>query len=49
MASTNKKKWLALGAIGAALMLIPRRSSQKADKRLPKNDDPIIKSKNIDK
>ena len=28
--STNKKKWLALTAVGAALLLIPRRSSRKA-------------------
>ena len=28
--SINKKKWLALTAVGAALLLIPRRSSRKA-------------------
>ncbi len=26
----NKKKWLALTAVGAALLLIPRRSSRQA-------------------
>ena len=26
---TNKKKWLPLTAVGAALLLIPRRSSRK--------------------
>lgn len=49
MASTNnKKKWLALGAIGAALILIPRRSSQKAHKPVPENYDPIEKAKSTD-
>lgn len=49
MASTNnKKKWLALSVVGAALLLIPRRSSTKVDKRLPKNDDSTKKAKNPD-
>ena len=26
----NKKKWLTLGAVATALLLIPRRSSQRA-------------------
>lgn len=26
---TNKKKWLLLGVVGTALLLIPRRSSRK--------------------
>ena len=26
---TNKKKWLLLGVVGVALLLIPRRSSRK--------------------
>ena len=49
MASTgHKKKWLALSAMGVALLLIPRRSSKKADKRFPKNDDFTKKAKNPD-
>lgn len=27
--TTNKKKWLLLGVVGTALLLIPRRSSRK--------------------
>ena len=27
---TNKKKWLTLGAVATALLLIPRRSSRQA-------------------
>ena len=49
MASTNnKKKWLALSVVGIALVLIPRRSSQKAHKPVPENYDPIKKAKSID-
>ena len=49
MASTNnKKKWLALSVVGIALVLIPRRSSQKAHKPVPKNDDSTKKAKNPD-
>ena len=32
--NNNKKKWLTLGAVGIALLLIPRRSSLKADRNL---------------
>ena len=32
--SSNKKKWLTLSAVGVALLLIPRRSSKKADRAL---------------
>lgn len=32
--NNNKKKWFTLGAISMALLLIPRRSSQKADRKL---------------
>ncbi|CAN6961352.1 MULTISPECIES: hypothetical protein [Psychrobacter] len=30
----NKKRWLMLGAVATALLLIPRRSSQRADSSL---------------
>lgn len=29
----NKRKWLTLGAVATALLLIPRRSSQRSDGR----------------
>lgn len=32
--STNKKKWLTLSAVGIILLLVPRRSSEKADRAL---------------
>lgn len=37
----KKKKWLALSAVAMALLLIPRRSSKKADSKLSNrnNDD----------
>lgn len=35
--NNNKKKWLTLGAVGIALLLIPRRSSLKADRNLADN------------
>ena len=37
----KKKKWLALSAVTMALLLIPRRSSKKADSQLSNynNDD----------
>lgn len=34
MNNANKKKWLSLCAIGGILLLIPRRSSKKADRKL---------------
>ena len=40
--SSSKKKWLTLSAVGIALLLIPRRSSKKADgalSRKAKNKD----------
>lgn len=30
----NRKKWLTLSVVGLALLLIPRRSSKKADRKL---------------
>lgn len=30
----NRKKWLTLSVVGMALLLIPRRSSKKADRKL---------------
>ena len=35
--NNNKKKWLTLGVVGIALLLIPRRSSLKADRKLADN------------
>lgn len=32
--SSSKKKWLTLSIVGVALLLIPRRSSKKADRAL---------------
>lgn len=29
----NRKKWLTLSVVGMALLLIPRRSSKKADRK----------------
>lgn len=37
MADNNKKKWFTLGAVAIALLLIPRRSSQKIDVDLADN------------
>ena len=35
--NNNKSKWLTLGVVGIALLLIPRRSSLKADRKLADN------------
>ena len=35
----KKKKWLALSAIAMALLLIPRRSSKKADSKLSNHNN----------
>ena len=49
----NKKKWLTLGLVGTALLLIPRRSSRQTppitegDLKVPHNDaQPLAKDKN---
>ena len=41
----NKKKWLTLGAFGMALLLIPRRSSLKADRNLADNAKKKVNNK----
>ena len=41
----NKKKWFTLGAISMALLLIPRRSSQKADRKLSDNAENKVDNK----
>ena len=47
MASANHtKKWLTLGLVGVGLLLIPRRSSVKADQPLSQNFKPIRDTKN---
>lgn len=46
--ANHTKKWLTLGLVGVALLLIPRRSSQEADKPLSQNSHPTKNTKNID-
>lgn len=46
--ANHTKKWLTLGLVSVGLLLIPRRSSQKADKTLSQNVHPIKNTKNID-
>ncbi|MBB3107129.1 hypothetical protein FHS24_001646 [Psychrobacter luti] len=43
--NSNKKKWLSLGAVGLALLLIPRRSSLKEDSKLMDNAENEVKNK----
>ena len=43
--NNNKSKWLTLGAVGMALLLIPRRSSLKADRKLPDNAKKKVNNK----
>lgn len=43
--NSNKKKWLRLGAVGLALLLIPRRSSLKADSKLAANAENKVNNK----
>ena len=42
---SNKKKWLRLGVVGLALLLIPRRSSLKADSKLVDNAENEVNNK----
>ena len=37
MSNSNNNKWLTLGVVGIVLLLIPRRSSPKADRNLADN------------
>lgn len=49
MASANHtKKWMTLGVVGVALLLIPRRSSREADKLLSKHSNSTKNTKNKD-
>ena len=43
--NNRKKKWLRLGAVGLALLLIPRRSSLKADSKLVDNAENEVNNK----
>ena len=43
--NNNKSKWLTLGVVGIALLLIPRRSSLKADRKLADNDKKKLNNK----
>ena len=47
--NNNKKKWLTLGAVGIALLLIPRRSSLKADRNLADNAKKKVNNKTTKK
>ncbi len=43
--NNNKRKWLTLGAVGIILLLIPRRSSLKADRNLADNAKKKVNNK----
>ena len=43
--NNRKKKWLRLGVVGLALLLIPRRSSLKADSKLVDNAENEVNNK----
>lgn len=43
--NNRKKKWLRLGAVGLALLLLPRRSSLKADSKLAANAENKVNNK----
>ncbi len=45
--ATNIKKYIMLGGVAVALLLIPRRSSQKSDTKHP-NKTPVKKGLNQD-
>ena len=51
MPATNKRKWFLLGAVATALLIIPRRSSPKADVKVSegvnvKTDNDNVKTNN---
>lgn len=51
MTATNKRKWFLLGAVATALLIIPRRSSRKADVKVSecvnvKTDNDNVKTNN---
>ena len=43
--NNNKSKWLTLGAVGIILLLIPRRSSLRADRNLADNAEKKVNNK----
>ena len=43
--NNNKRKWLTLGAVGIILLLIPRRSSLRADRNLADNAKKKVNNK----
>ena len=43
--NNNKSKWLTLGAVGIVVLLIPRRSSLKADRNLADNAKKKVNNK----
>lgn len=43
--NNNKSKWLTLGVVGIALLLIPHRSSLKADRKLADNAKKKVNNK----
>lgn len=44
--ANNTKKWLTLGLVGMALLLIPRRSSKRAEQPLSKKSNHTENTKN---
>ena len=52
MTATNKRKWFLLGAVATALLIIPRRSSRKADVKVSeganvKTHNDSVKTNNV--
>ena len=45
MSNSNNNKWLTLGVVGIVLLLIPRRSSPKADRNLADNAKKKVNNK----
>lgn len=44
----NTKKWLVLSVAATALLLIPRRSSRKANTKIADNYDAVSKSNSVE-
>ena len=44
----NTKKWFLLSVAATALLLIPRRSSRKADIKAVNSDDTVTESSDVD-
>ena len=45
MSNSNNNEWLTLGVVGIVLLLIPRRSSPKADRNLADNAKKKVNNK----